>query len=362
MRVLVLWAGPDSTNLGVRVLAHGTASLLEGVLPEGSTIEFQDFEAGNSETAFNKNSVVANATRIRSPILERLQGFDLIVDTGAGDSFTDIYGMKRHILMSYVRGQAQKAGIPIVFGPQTIGPFNKVAGRALARPAMRRALAIFARDSVSLAFGQSLVGDRVVASTDVVFALPQPRRSAGHDVVLNVSGLLWGGAKLVSADSYRATVRQLVTQLRSSGREVVVMPHVLDSANADNDVPACREVADQFELEMVVPSSLTDVRELLASSQVVLGSRMHACLNALSVGTPAVPLAYSRKFAPLMSDLGWSYTIDLNGTGSAVETAMSHVATLSDPAAVGSQLTALRSLADAALMTTRVALASAVFR
>ena len=50
---------------------------------------------------------------------------------------------------------------------------------------------------------------------------------------------------------------------------------------------------------------------MLAGASLVVGSRMHACLNALSVGTPAVPLAYSRKFAPLMADLGWEHVIDL---------------------------------------------------
>src|SRR5699024_9500305 len=36
-----------------------------------------------------------------------------------------------------------------------------------------------------------------------------------------------------------------------------------------------------------------------------------ACLNALSVGTPAIPLAYSRKFAPLLDSVGWTTGFDL---------------------------------------------------
>ena len=38
---------------------------------------------------------------------------------------------------------------------------------------------------------------------------------------------------------------------------------------------------------------------------------MHACLNALSMGTPVVPLAYSRKFHPLLAPLGVTTTVDL---------------------------------------------------
>jgi polysaccharide pyruvyl transferase WcaK-like protein len=50
---------------------------------------------------------------------------------------------------------------------------------------------------------------------------------------------------------------------------------------------------------------------MLATGTVVIGSRMHACLNGISVGTPAVPLAYSRKFQPLLDGIGWENTVDL---------------------------------------------------
>ena len=45
---------------------------------------------------------------------------------------------------------------------------------------------------------------------------------------------------------------------------------------------------------------------------------MHACLNSLSVGTPAIPLAYSRKFAPLLADSGWTRCVDLRNSADPV--------------------------------------------
>ena len=81
---------------------------------------------------------------------------------------------------------------------------------------------------------------------------------------------------------------------------------MIDSPVADNDVPAIRELAAELggDVEIVLPQDLDEVRAVTASAAVVVGSRMHACLNALSTGTPAVPLAYSRKFDPLLRDLG----------------------------------------------------------
>jgi polysaccharide pyruvyl transferase WcaK-like protein len=94
---------------------------------------------------------------------------------------------------------------------------------------------------------------------------------------------------------------------------VTLLAHVLDGSSSDNDVTAAREFAAAVhgDVDVIVPTSLTDARAAVAGARLVLGSRMHACLNALSVGTPAIPLAYSRKFEPLLGDLGWTANVDL---------------------------------------------------
>ena len=51
-------------------------------------------------------------------------GFDLVVDTRAGDSFASIYGLDRHAAMSASAEYAHRCGVPVVLGPQTIGPFE----------------------------------------------------------------------------------------------------------------------------------------------------------------------------------------------------------------------------------------------
>ena len=64
----------------------------------------------------------------------------------------------------------------------------------------------------------------------------------------------------------------------------------------------------------VLPQSrldLEDARAAMKGANLVIGARMHACLNALSVGTPAIAMAYSRKFRPLLDSLGWAASVSL---------------------------------------------------
>ena len=95
--------------------------------------------------------------------------------------------------------------------------------------------------------------------------------------------------------------------------------------------------------------ALTDVREVLAGARLVIGSRMHACLNSLSVGVPAIPLAYSQKFAPLLMDVGWRHSIRL---GEAADPAAEVLRLAGDPA-LGAAVPAVRATADSKLAAAR---------
>lgn len=322
MRVLVLWADDRSSNLGVRVLAAGTAALVRSVWPQAEVV-FHNYGASSSPTRLgDARAVVKEVLTRREGLRDWVTSFDLVVDTRAGDSFADIYGMKRLVTQSLTSELVGRWGVPLVLGPQTHGPFRHRSATAVGRRVVRRADLVMARDHVSAQVVADLGSRPPVRTTDVVFALPAPPQGPSRDVLLNVSGLLWQGSPHVDAQAYRTLVTQLYGALRGAGREVALLAHVIDSADPDNDVPAVREFARATgeDPEVVVPTSLEDVRSAVQGANLVIGSRMHACLNALSVGTPAIALAYSRKFAPLLEDIGWEHSIDLGGADPAVVT------------------------------------------
>lgn len=281
-------------------------------------VDLQDYCAGDSDTALGGRVIVHDVGRSNGPIKDKLRKYDIILDSGAGDSFTDIYGLKRLCIMLYAQRTAHRLGIPVVMGPQTIGPpFNRTISRRLASRALRTMSIVVTRDPRSAECAQSLGRKVDATSTDVVFALAEPpRRGEIRDVIVNISGLLWSGSRHVnSAKKYRNEIIRLVAGLQDrGGREVTLLAHdVFFPGHPDDDVLAIQEFQSEYgkELEVVTPTSLEQIRSLLGSANLLIGSRLHACLNALSSGTPAIGWAYSRKFA-LMNDLGWEYVIDLN--------------------------------------------------
>lgn len=313
MKVLVLWADNRSANFGVRVLAEGMAALARRAWGESCTVDFQDFGKGDSDVSFGARTILRDVTRRHGPIRTKLLEYDVILDSGAGDSFTDIYGLKRLATMLYAQRTAFRLRLPVVMGPQTVGPFKSVITRLLAGRHLRRMDAVVTRDSKSAAFTVSLGRSDQELSTDVVFALPRDEVARSRDVVVNVSGLLWFGDDHVDSARYRSSVRELAEGLHAQGRTVTFLAHVVNKVSSIDDKAAITELMSDlsFDAEFVVPLALAEVRQVVGSARVVIGARMHACLNALSMGTPAIPWAYSRKFAPLLEDIGWSHVFDL---------------------------------------------------
>lgn len=312
VRILIAWADDISTNLGVRALAAGASSFVSKAFP-GATVEFQSFGQGAAPAPITERSLLYAALGIDQSMRKWLGTYDLVLDMRAGDSFADIYGVRRVLAMNALFEISRRAGAKVVLGPQTIGPFNTRIGRALGRRVLSTADAVFSRDSTSSEFSTKLGRPVNCETTDLVFCIPQPEAAPKRDVGLNVSGLLWQPGPHIDNLKYRKDISELCRRLTAAGRSITLFPHVLTSDDPDNDMPAVNELNKTFgnEFDVYTPTGLADVRSFVASCNVVIGSRMHACLNALSVGTPAIPLSYSRKFQPLLSDLGWGHNVDL---------------------------------------------------
>lgn len=296
-RVLMLWTAPSSTNLGVRALGEGTRALIERATP-GADVLSQSYGRGEAPVNIGVGRTLAREMLLDSRGLKSwIREFDLVVDTRAGDSFTDIYGLPRLRQICQMAEFVKACGVPLILGPQTVGPFATAVGRAIGAASLRRAHLVMVRDSSSAEVATRLGRSPEVVTTDVVFAMPQPSTDVVRDVLLNVSGLLWDSDSHGSAQLYRDEIRRLIDGLRSGGREVSLLSHVLHSELTDNDERVAEALKDEFGLEHVVPRDLLHLRSIVKGANLVVGSRMHACLNALSVGTPAIPLAYSRNSA-----------------------------------------------------------------
>jgi polysaccharide pyruvyl transferase WcaK-like protein len=280
----------------------------------------------------------------KSPWLRQLFAVQTYFSIAGGDSFSDLYGLQRLLYVSLPQILALWIGRPLVLLPQTYGPFKTRLSRWIAHYILKRAKLVYSRDQEGLKVAADLLGGpdlRVRFAYDMGFVLePLPPaqpicerlrqiKEQGPLAGLNVSGLLYMGGYTRSnmfglKSDYAEVVRSILNFLvAEAGCRVLLVPHVLGAENEESDVPACKRILADFagkhegRLHFIEGNfDHHEIKYLIGQCDFFVGSRMHACIAALSQCVPAVGLAYSRKFAGVLDSVsGGSRVIDLREAG-----------------------------------------------
>jgi colanic acid/amylovoran biosynthesis protein len=266
--------------------------------------------------------------------LSKIQGATLVASLAGGDSFSDIYGMGRFLYVSLPQILVLWLGKRLVLLPQTIGPFQRKASRAMARYILQRAEHIYSREFRSLPQLERLVGcspgsgkltfgydvgfvldaipaDRVIF--DGIRSLNDPSRTT---VGLNVSGLLYmGGYTRKNMFGLRANYRELISGIVDflvvrKNANVLLIPHVFGADHESDEGPSARIyelLHEKYKGHLGLlrgKYNQHEIKHVIGGCDFVIGSRMHACIAAVSQGVPAVCIAYSDKFMGVMETLG----------------------------------------------------------
>ncbi len=370
VKVCILGAAFDTANMGVSVLAAGAIRAALRRFPGAEIIQMEygrkpytfEFRNGPSVSPvrfvnirFSKKLYLPNhicvllllalAARLvvfeslRNRILrcnswlKELADADLVLSLAGGDSFSDIYGLRRLLYISLPQILALVASRKLVLMPQTIGPFRLGISRMLAAFILRNAQVVYCRDEASAALTRHLIGvnsgaRRVRVCYDLGFdvdaakspgmeivGLPETAPYGGPMVGINISGLLMmGGYNQANmfglVVDYESIIYRLIDLLITiHGARVLLVPHTAGSTG-ESDVTACEALFDK--LRQKYPDSIGIVRGgdyagikyAIGRCEFFIGARMHACIGALSQGVPAVSLAYSKKFVGVMETIG----------------------------------------------------------
>jgi polysaccharide pyruvyl transferase WcaK-like protein len=340
INVCLAWHNLNSSNYGVGALAIAhIGMLIEAARLAGVELRLETLGTPNvaglgvkeeverrfgiriSHVDFSLKQLVRDALRFRYPLLRVFAKYDLMLDIGEGDSFTDIYGSKRFYVQFSTKLLGILTGTRLVFAPQTIGPFSGTQVRLLATWIMKRAQAVYVRDQKSCQFALEL-GIQPIEVSDVAFSLPftAMQRRPGA-VGVNVSGLMWnsgysGNNEFALKVDYKDFILNTVRGLRQRGKEVHLIGHVItDDILVEDDYRACQAVKQQFAQDirvLLAPrfASPIEAKSYISQLEFFTGARMHATIGAISAGVPTVPIAYSRKFSGVFGSLGYPYTLD----------------------------------------------------
>lgn len=328
LRVGLMWHSLDSGNLGLQALTFANIGLIDEVAERlGLEVVYTIFAAGKAPP-LDSRIVRLTSAEIILPwrLWRRLRHVDCVMDIGEGDGFSDIYGVKRFARQGLTKVVTRLAGAPLMLCPQTVGPFSNRVARLAAKLLLGVADEIVVRDDRSSEEVLLLTGGRTpVKAIDAALAAPRPaerrRGSAIKNVAVNVSGLLYTRRgdldySTVGRD-YIAFVDRLLEKLAARDDcRVHLFSHVTgEPGDTDDDGGVADALAGVHPGAVRVPDfrSPTEVQQFIAGMDLLVSSRLHACIAAYTVGTPVVPIAYSEKFSGLFDTLKYPWYAPSSG-------------------------------------------------
>lgn len=373
LHYIILGASLDTGNLGVSALLSSVAQgiirvcddayiqTLDGVRNpiaqvvrqrDGSIIELGRVGVRCNKTVWRQNHILrllgsAFFARFlprnlrkrwlkRNPYLNAVVSAQAVMDITGGDSFSDIYGMRRMIFGSLGKLLVLFTGADLILLPQTYGPFRGWPSKVIARYVLSRASAVFSRDQEGLGQIQLLMDNRQMRATpqlcsDVAFVLDPIRpeneqvcqlenlKTQGRQLIgLNISGLLYNGGYTqdnmfgLACDYQELIEKVLIAFLEKTDVVVLLVPHVIpEGFPVENDLDACRKIwqtlpaADRSRVVVLDGGyDQNEIKYLISLCDFFLGARMHATIAALSQFVPAVGMAYSKKFTGVFQTVG----------------------------------------------------------
>jgi colanic acid/amylovoran biosynthesis protein len=270
------------------------------------------------------------------PALQGIKEADFVGDIRGGDSFSDIYGLRRTILGSLPSAIAIILGKRLFLLPQTYGPYRSWVAKKLSRWILRNATCVLSRDregveSVKAILKTPAGNNDIQFCPDVAFGMAAkvppkltitPSISAVSDeeilIGLNINGLLFNGG--YTRDNmfglcfdYCEFVKQLSEEiLEKTSAHLMLIPHTFaHDGHIESDPQACNSVfkslKTRYEGRIHLVEGCYDqfeIKSIIGECQFFIGSRMHACIGAISQGIPTVGIAYSDKFKGVFESVG----------------------------------------------------------
>lgn len=283
--------------------------------------------------------------------LEAAYPFDAVIDI-SGFSYSDEcawgYSEAKETLV-WLKFCNQK-NVPYFFLPQSWGSFGEQGLVEIVKQFTQKAALIYSRDNISTKHLESVLGEDFVPRTtfDIAFLFEGDAVRAGRHTLAELGidrerpligiapnmrvyekaqgqgGGNWYVQLLVKL------ARHCITELNSS---VVLLPHEVAPAGISrrDDRYVCglveQLVADSSRcvaVKSVLSAAMT--KAVISNLDMLVGSRFHSLVLALSAGVPSFALGWSHKYEELMSDCGlpeccqpFSASLDVEGLVSMID-------------------------------------------
>ena len=239
----------------------------------------------------------------RSFGLVRDDDVDVLIDA-SGFAFGDQHPPERTIQFAERVEAAKRAGKPVVLLPQALGPFTTPSIREAFVRVVDAADLVFARDDVSMKHAQDAAGKSEHLKQAPDFTnLVKPGRTTGSDdtdqaAIVPNQRMIEKAETEDEAAAYVPFMSTCIEAVAKAGLEPILLLH----EEEDDDLAVEIEQHVEHNIPIRQEDDPVALKRILGESHLVVGSRFHSLVGALSQGVPAIGTSWSHKYEMLFEE------------------------------------------------------------
>jgi len=335
---ILIWGG-NFINKGAEAMVRTVQRQLRQRLGESTTfcVEASDLEAaeaqldGSTILPRNRESYLQPWDRLfkrrrlatQMQLDDRLKKVDAVVNV-SGYSFGGPGASRRTWRFLAVSQRMARAGKPVMIMPQAWGPFLSEPDRKAARKLLKSADVFYARDRQSQRYLQEIVGGSEVPLAPDIALLLEPAVSNSNALIglpddrpiiaIAPNMRVYDKSAGKGADNQYIRSLCLIANhlLEQTDAHLLLVPHEMrfEGDPIGDDCGLCRMIESSLSHRSDRVTALLDVRpaeqikEAIGRAGLLIGSRFHALIAAVSQHVPVVALGWSHKYQELLSDVG----------------------------------------------------------
>ncbi|MBD2038533.1 polysaccharide pyruvyl transferase family protein [Leptolyngbya sp. FACHB-321] len=222
----------------------------------------------------------------------------------SGFAYSDQWGAKKSAVMADLAKRMSKQGKKVILLPQAFGPFDEPEVKSNFLQVLENSHLIFARDPISYKCLVDLGGSssHIKMAPDftnlVKGRVPDyfERDKKRACIIPNVRMIDKNSANV--ADSYLQFL-EICTELLV---EAELNPFILVHDFADEELALQLQEKFGGSLEVIIEQNPLNLKGILGNCYVVVSSRFHGLISALSQGVPCLATGWSHKYRMLFED------------------------------------------------------------
>jgi colanic acid/amylovoran biosynthesis protein len=231
---------------------------------------------------------------------------DVVLDA-AGFAYGDQW-RNNCLELAYYSKVWKKNGTKSILLPQAFGPYRNRENIKAMKTALDNVNLVFARDEVSYQHLVSIAGERPNLKQAPDFTnLVAGIRSENFDSNKNRSCIIPNYRMIdktskSDSDAYVPFMIEITRYLYQKGKSPFILVH-----EGANDLMLAEKIRDPVsqEISIVKETHPLRIKGIIGESELVISSRYHGLVSALSQGVPALGTGWSHKYQTLFDDYGF---------------------------------------------------------